>query len=227
MRKLIFKLLLVISMISLIPFNAFASQTSRTDSLTQKEINKLLEQKNINIIKDEDCISPENFERISAELEKNPMDKRTEKDIYDIFDKLKIKKVKLYSENELNTNASPTPYSLAVGSVGFMNYYRTSSAFVATGKLQNLNVFDTIQQIAGYHQGFSMFPGSSTYVPQFSYYFSKLNIPPGITALETRSVTHYGGKAKQRIDAVVYDGGSSLPVYSQIVSNENGVFSSY
>lgn len=146
-------------------------------------------------------------------------------DIEEILEELDLEDVG-FIEEDFDAVDAISPFSLAIGSVGFSNYSRTNKSFVTRAHVRNLVPLTKITQIAGYLKGYSILPNGKAYVLQNNTYFSVVNVPYGLTKVTAlKSVPHINNKAKFEISAVVNGKGKTTNVFNRAISNPDGSFS--
>lgn len=146
-------------------------------------------------------------------------------DIEEILEELDLEDVG-FIEEDFDAVDAISPFSLAIGSVGFSNYSRTNKSFVTRAHVRNLVPLTKITQIAGYLKGYSILPNGKAYVLQNNTYFSVVNVPYGLTNVTAlKSVPHINNKAKFEMSAVVNGKGKTTNVFKRAISNPDGSFS--
>lgn len=171
------------------------------------------------------AVTEEEYEAIvkkaEEEMRKNPNKKVNVKKV---LKELNLSDVTVIEEEEFNT-VDIQPFFLAVGSVGFHDYSRSSIAFAAHPHVRNSIPLTTIDQIAGYVTGYSIVPGSTGYVTMYNSYFSEGKVTYGQTnILSKKSIAHYNKDSKMEINAIVKDGSKTTAVFNRIVSKTDGTF---
>jgi hypothetical protein len=155
------------------------------------------------------------------EMKKNPKKKVN---VEQILNELNLSEVTVVKEVELN-NEQIQPHFITVGSVGFHDYSRSAIAFSAQPHVSNSIPLTTVDQIAGYVTGYSIVPGSNSYVIMFSSYFSETKVKFGQTNVSTKkSIAHYNKNAKMVMNVVVVDRGKSTVASNTIISKPDGTF---
>ncbi|MCL1699619.1 hypothetical protein [Lysinibacillus sp. Bpr_S20] len=155
------------------------------------------------------------------------MEKRIENpnakvDVKEILSELNLEDIGYIEEDNFNNSAIISPRFLAVGSVGFSNYKRTTSSFEARAHVNNSIPFTTIDQI----WLFQRILNPTRCYRKCTSIQSIFKVPYGITKVTSlKSVPHFGYHARMEISAVVYDGGKSTTVSNRAISNPDGTFS--
>ncbi|TRZ40247.1 hypothetical protein CEQ21_04730 [Niallia circulans] len=210
----------------LMPTLAFASEENEVLSeLNQIEINTLIDRHYNYNPEDLRAATEEEYEEIvnkaNEELEENP---NLEVNVVEILDELNLSDISTDIE-DVQPKIQARAISFGLGAVGFESYSRSSTRFSAQPHVINYVPLTTIDQIAGYVKGYSVVPGSSTYILQYSSYFSVAKVKQGTTkVLSKKSVPHFGKSAKMKIDAFIVDEGKSTAATNTIVSKTDGKF---
>jgi hypothetical protein len=199
-------LILIFTLSGLSTIYAKAKEPSDPTILTQEQVDKIIGvQKN-----DTRIVSEKELELIQKETEayQNKMNKKelTKEETYNILEKLGIKGVRVYSEEELK-NQSTTSSQDTSSALGltpnidlvlqtFTNLIANDTTFQVQFSLFNLDLFETHTQYAGYVYGYcAVAPGATTYMQNVRNYVNEQYIRP----LSGRTFTYYqsnrGGKA--------------------------------
>ncbi|MBB6732675.1 hypothetical protein [Cohnella zeiphila] len=154
-------------------------------------------------------------------------------DLQEVLEDLNLSDLTIVSENEMNkiSSSQVQPFAASgiidAGGIGFESYSRDATYFRAQAHVFNSVPLTTIDQIAGYVEGFRQlsldFPTS--YVVMFNEFYDARNIGYGNTkVLDPKSIAHLGLIAKMTITGVVKVGEDTRTLTNTIVSNTNGTF---
>lgn len=225
-RFLMFTVSLVLLFVLAMP--SISAEAMATKELSRSEVDALLSESLFyqseelsRPVTEYEFIQIENM--VKEKTNENPEEKV---DIQEVLEELGLDDVGFVKEEVFDAADMISPMFLAVGSVGFSNYSRTSKSFLTRAHVTNSIPLTKIDQIAGFLKGYSILPNTNAYVLQNTTYFSELRVPYGVTKVTAlKSVPHFGKNAKFEISAVVNNSGKTKNVFNKGISHPDGRFS--